>query len=141
VTLSTIQFRDDPQAVRSANQVRYNFAPTWAVAGGHVILGSTPGIVTDTVRALAAPPSSIDDGRPGALSRHRLDFAALSDAMADLRPAIVRSLALERGWRAEHARDEVGVIVQTLQQLGRLDGHMVRDGSRYESTWTISTEH
>jgi hypothetical protein len=136
--LSSIKFRDDPQSARSANKVQYNFAPTWTVAGGHFIVGSTPEIVTDTIRALAAPPSSLDDARASALTRQRLDFAALADAVADLRPAVVRSLTLERGWRPEHARGELDVLARSLRQLGRLDGRFVRDGSRYEYTWTLS---
>ncbi len=121
--LKGIWFRDDEKSAREGNRVRFNFNPTWTVARGHFIVGSTRHIVTQVIDELdrqAAEPRRGTGPLSQVTDRQSLSFTQLAGALTDFREAILEDSALKRGLSLSEAAREFELGLDLVQSLGRL---------------------
>ena len=117
--LTTLRFRDDPAAARTGGHFRYNFSPTYAIARGHLVLGSTRDIVHGVIDQLnRSPAPAMPPSRTTELQR--LSCGQLAGALRDFKEAIVRGFVLNSGLSLDEAQAEFGHLIQVLKSLGGL---------------------
>ena len=120
--LKGLWFRDDENAVRQGNQIRYNFNPTWTVAREHFILGSTRKIVAQVIDELDRHSAGLKTAanvlQP--TERQRLSFSELACGLMDFREAILQSSVLERGLTYSDSIIELDLAKDAIEALGRL---------------------
>ena len=115
-TLHQLSQPHTPDEVRKRDLSAYNFRPTHTIARGHLIVGSTPEIVRQTIDALDAqradPSLTLASGVTSQQVIHFRQFAAALDR---IRESLVRQLVLQGGLDVETAEDELDVLLSFLQ--------------------------
>ena len=119
------------EADRTKLDTRFNFRPSIACAGEHLILGSTDSIVNALIDAAGAPsPPPI----PGANSLVEFDGVRVAAALEANREYLVRQNMVKKGQDHAKASQEMTSLIALLRGLGNVslrtgvrDGHVTLD--------------
>ena len=117
--LTGLWYADDANSAATGNRVRFNFNPTWTIARGHFLLGSTGEIVRNAIDALEREPEL--SSQAGATEVQVVDLSAAAGALADFDEGIIRGSVFENGWTVDDARREFAIIRKVLETLGRME--------------------
>src|SRR5262249_9226831 len=121
--INTIRFTEKPEETDPNKLLLYNFDPSYTLARGHLVVGSTSEIVRNLLdeldRQAAAPESSAP--RPErATDRQQLSLGEVSEFLNGFRTRFVRGAGLNQGLTPEEAEKEVDVLQRLLKRVGSL---------------------
>lgn len=121
--VSAMKFAEDTASVMNSDRVRYNFEPTYTVTRGHLIVGSTAGIVRNLIDDLDRLKTvSVQQlpSEPGMTERQIVRFEELAGIVDDLHGLSVRNAVLNDGLTIAEAEHELGILQQLVSTLGQL---------------------
>ncbi len=121
--VSAMKFAEDAASVQSSNRVRYNFEPTYSLTRGHLVIGSTSGIVRnliDELDRLQTVTTQQSPSEPGPTERQTVRFSELAGVVDDLFGLSVRNAVLNDGLTIVEAGQELGILQKLVSALGQL---------------------
>ncbi len=121
--VSAMKFAEDAASVMNSNRIRYNFEPTYSLTRGHLVIGSTGGIVRnliDELDRLQTVVSQQSPSEPGPTERQTLRFAELAGVVEDNFGLSVRNAVLNDGLTIAEAGEELGILRKLVSTLGQL---------------------
>lgn len=120
--ITTARYRDDRGSRESGNALRYHFAPSWTVARGHVVVGSTRRSVATVLEEIERKRSTnveVHGNREAAASENGfVSFREAAVALQEARPLLVGRAQLEEGISSRRADTELRVARTILEALG-----------------------
>lgn len=135
--MSSLRFRDDRNSASKGNRIRFQFSPTYCIARGHVIAGSTPEVVRaviDELHRLEAVESSPNSASDGMLTTESqmLSLDEVAKALKDYRAPLVRALTLNLGLSLPESEKEVDVFAAMLSRMGQATARVSYDKNRFQ---------
>ena len=118
--LTTLRYADDDGSAAKGNRIRFNFATTYAITRGHFIIGTTPGIVRQTIDAIDRQATVKTHPPVAATERQHLDLDAAVAALNDFEWQAIRGLVLQAGFKVETAKAEIGRLKNLMRSIGNI---------------------
>ena len=106
----------DPKDV----DMRFNFRPTLAMPGNHVIFSSTDSLARDIIDALAKEASRPPKPLPGVHSTIEIDGAQLASILNANRKNLVRQNMVDKGHTQKQAESEVDMLSTAIRTVSRV---------------------
>ena len=118
------------QEVSRRDRVSYNFRVAHTITRGHMIIGSTPEIVRQTIDALDAQADEEARVTSGVTSQQFVDLSRMTAALENLRDAIVRQSVLGSGLDVETAHHEFDILLSIFRLFDTksITGQFTEDG-------------
>lgn len=137
IDLNSLMFADDEQAASKGNRFRYHFSPTFAIARGHFVWGSSVDLVKRLIdelesEAAAAVPAGVTE-------RQFVASREVDSALQELRRQIVYRLLIGQGLSKDIAEAEVDLFSQALRSVGTVATEARRTNGGFE--YNIHVEH
>ena len=100
--------------------VRFNFRPTLAMPGNHVIFSSTDSLARDIIDALARETARRPKPLGGMHSVIEIDGGQLASILQANRKNLVRQNMVDKGHTQEQAESEMDVLAAVIRSLSRV---------------------
>lgn len=98
--------------------IRYNFRPTLAINGDHLVIASTTEIAKDVVKAMNQPTDPADAKNAHSMGL-KIDGQKLADILDKNRERLVMQNMVEKGHGRKSAETEIGAIEALIRGLNR----------------------
>ncbi len=142
--LTSLALPTTDEALRRRSRGDYNFRTTYAITQGHMIIGTTPGIVRAVIDELESIKSNNGkvDCEPGTTSQQILSGSQLLAGLEPLQEAILRHSVLQDGLDVPQAEHELEVArsLITLFEQARAESRAIPDGVEYGLELTRSVK-
>lgn len=138
---STAYFRVERDADRGALPMRFNFTPSLALVGDHVILSSSEGLTRDLIDALsggAAPAAAL---HPGAHTFAEVDGDQAASILAANRENLVAANMIDKGHTRAQAETEVDMLLLLLRAVRRITLECAYGDHRPEALLTLDLQY
>jgi hypothetical protein len=133
--INTIRFTEKPEETDPNKILLYNFDPSYTLARGHLVVGSTSEIVRNLIEELdrqAAAPESTAPRPERATDRQQLSLGELSEFLNGYRTRFVRGAVLNQGLTPEEAEKDVDVLQRVLKRVGSLTVNNMIAGDHFD---------
>ena len=138
-TKYTVAYFRSPKGMdRKDIPLRFNFRPTLARVGEHLVMSSTDGLAADLIDALGKESTSQARAVPGTDSLLEIDGARLLSILRANRENMVTQNMLEKGHDRERAEGEIGLFLDLLRWV---EGARIQvGGSRGRLTGSLEVQ-
>ena len=130
--LTSVRFRSDPQSLKTANQLRLSFAPTYTVTRGHLIVGSTRTIVEQLIDAIDKQSRERNSSSTTATEIQQFSFSEAAAAMRDVQSITSLQQVFGSGLTVREAKAELQVYRRILQVISRVTTRAGFDKNGFE---------
>lgn len=121
--LTTLRYSDDEVSATKGNRIRYNFATTYTITRGHLIAGTTPGIVRRAIDELDRQAKASTNPKTHVTELQHINLKNAITAVNDFEWEAVRGLVLRAGFKIDAAKGELNVLKRILHHIGEVRTH------------------
>jgi len=125
---TTAAFSAADESDKSAADVRFNFQPSIAIQGNHLILSSSDALTRDLIRALSKEHDDNTQPTAGTDVVGLLNGPALRSILEANRDILVRQSMVEKGNSRDQANGEITALLTVLDYLRELRIETSNDG-------------
>lgn len=118
--LAGLKFRSNSAAASQGNRIRFNFAPTYAVARKHLLVGSTPTIVRQMIDEIDRQSREHASVTTTATEMQRLSLTEAARAVREFGSTLILAGTFTAGLSVAEAKQELDLFTGNLESVGEI---------------------